>query len=89
MVKTRSSGVEDNSTNDHYPSSWKGAKKNVKKRMAEAPVDLKQPRPKRNRRRTQKVTDNEKHQHEKKKLKTFKPPIIEELDDDAKQEKRS
>ena len=60
----------------------------MKKRMAEAPVDLKQPRPKRNRRRTQKVTDNEKQQHEKKKLKTLKPPIIEELDDDAKQEKK-
>ena len=50
--------------------------------MAEAPVDLKQPRPKRNRRPTQKVHDNEKQQHEKKKLKTLKPPSIEDLDDD-------
>ena len=63
----------------------KAAKNNVKRRMAEAPVDLKQPRPKRNRRPTQKVTDNEKQQHEKKKLKTLKPPSIEDLDDDANQ----
>jgi hypothetical protein len=42
--------------------------------MAEAPVDLKQPRPKRNRRPTQKVYDNENQQHEKKKLKTMQLP---------------
>jgi hypothetical protein len=52
----------------------KTAKNNVKRRMAEAPVDLKQPRPKRNRRPTQKVHDNEKQQHEKKKLKTMQLP---------------
>ena len=52
MVKTRSSAVEKNSTNAQYPSSRatrgvKGAEKNVKKRMTEEPVDIKQPHPKR------------------------------------------
>jgi hypothetical protein len=61
----------------------KTARNNVKRRMAKAPVNLKQPLPKRNRRPTQKVHDNEKQQHEKKKLKTLKPPSIEDLDNDA------
>ena len=85
MVNNRSSSVEEKSTKAHCsPSSRaKGAEKNANKSMAKEPVDIKQPRPKRDRRPTQKVANNEKQQNEKKKA--FKPPIIEELDDDAKQ----